>query len=337
VDAQSTSLKLLRTAAGVLLAWCLAASGALAATLPQVNLGVTRSFGALPFYLAEQQGLFEAEGVRVTLQDCQDGPRCLAGLFEGQTQLSTVAELAVAMTALQRDDFAVVASLARSDRDIKILARQVARIEEITQLVGRRVAVPAGTVAQYHLEVALMLAGIDPRTLVTVALPPARIAAAMAAGEVDASVIWEPLAEEILRAAGSPAHVLPVPQRLAHTFNLAATRTYLDAHEDQVVRVLRALQRAIDEIHRHPAEARALLARRLDVPIEQITARWPDYAFQLRLPQSLVGTLERQVRWLRREGHAPRTATSERPINVLRHLEPAALRRAVPDAVTLVK
>jgi ABC-type nitrate/sulfonate/bicarbonate transport system substrate-binding protein len=319
-----------------LVGWLLAGS-AVAGTMPQVRLGMTRSMAALPFYVAEAHGLFEAQGVRVTLQDCPDGHRCLAGLFGGQTQLATVTELPVAMTAFQRDDFAIVTTLGRSDRDIKILARGDAGIDGLDGLVGRRVAVPSGTVAQYHLEVALMLAGFDPRQVITVNVPPERIPAAMAAAEVDASVIWEPLARDILRDARSPARVLAGPKGLTHSFNLVASRAYIAHHEDTLVRVLRALDRAIEHIHRDPQQARELLAQRLDIPAEDIAARWSDYDFRLKLPQSLVGTLERQIRWLRREGHVPPTSSPGRAINVLHHLEPAALRRAVPDAVTLVK
>ena len=321
----------------VWLAGWLTCASARPAAPPQVSVGVSRSVGVLPFHVAEQLGLFEAEGVRVTLKPCADGLRCLADLFAGQTQLATVTELPVALTSFHRDDFALVTSLARSDRDIKILVRRNARIGSLDQLVGRRIALPLGTAAHYHLEVALMLAGIDPRSVATVDLPPDRIPAAMASGEVDACVIWEPIAQAILRDDSRAAIPLPGPKGLTHTFNLAASRTYIVEHEDALVRVLRALQRAVDAIRENPDKARRLLAQRLEIPAADSAARWADYDFRLKLPQSLVGTLERQIRWLRREGLVPSGPHPERPVNVLRLLEPDPLRRAVPDAITLVK
>ncbi|MGY0197598.1 ABC transporter substrate-binding protein [Leptothrix sp. BB-4] len=323
--------------AGGLTGWMADGASARQSTPPQVSVGVSRSVGVLPFHVAEQLGLFAAEGVRVTLKPCVDGLHCLADLFAGRTQLATVTELPVAVTSFQRDDFAVVATLGRSDRDIKILARRDARIASLDQLIGRRIALPTGTAAHYHLEVALMLAGIDPRSVIAVNLPPDRIPAAMASGEVDACVIWEPVAQAILRDDRRAAVALAGPRGLTHTFNLAASRNFIVQHDDTLVRVLRALQRAVDAIHEDPLMARTQLAQRLEVPADDIAARWADYDFRLKLPQSLVGTLERQIRWLRREGLVPAGPNPERPINVLNLLEPAPLRQAVPDAITLVK
>jgi ABC-type nitrate/sulfonate/bicarbonate transport system substrate-binding protein len=324
-----------RFAAG--LAWAALASawaGSPAAAQP-LTIATSRTSLSLPVYVAQAQGFFSAAGVEVRSVECLGGHRCIVEMLQGRAEIATTTELPVAFHAFQRADFAIFASLVNAPGDLKVLVRKSSGIYSVDQLAGKRVAATRTTSAHYYLDSALLFEGVDPRKVELLALAPEQVGPALLAGQADAAVVWEPFANETLRALGDDGRVLPHVRIYSATFNLLALRTVLAGREAQLVAVLRALDRAIRFIHDKPVQAQAILQARLGMDPAYIASTWQDAQFRLVLNQSLVTTLEGQVRWALREGHVPGATVS--PVNMLQFIEPAPLAKAVPGAVTLVR
>lgn len=303
-------------------------------TAQEVTIAVSRTVLSLPMYVAESQGYFAAEGVAVRTRECVGGQRCIKHIFEGQAQLATASELPVMFNSFARTDYAIVATFVTSTRDVKLIARQSAGIDAADKLRGQRVGTVKGTSAHYFLDAYLLFNGLDPKQIELVPLEAGEIAAALKAGRIDAAAIWEPFAYRSLKALDGDGRILPSARIYTETFNLVAGHKFIVEHEDDLVKVLRALQRAQDFIARQPSQAQAILKQRLQEDQAFIEATWSDVDYRLSLAQSLVSTLEGQARWAVREGHV--TPGSVAP-GYLQFVAPAALRQAVPAAVTLIK
>jgi hypothetical protein len=80
-----------------------------------------------------------------------------------------------------------------------------------------------------------------------------------------------------------------------------------------------------------PAQARAILQRRLG--LDDAAAAWvlPDMDYALELRQSLIRSLEQQARWALRAGHASGTFP-----NYLEYMRPGPLEAVRPAAVSVV-
>ena len=273
-----------------------------AAGLP-LSLLVSTTPLSLPVYVAQARGFFELEGLEVRTTDCTGGFRCLQLLLDRQGDVATVGDLPLALRAFQSKDFAVLATMAHSSDDLKLVADSGRGISAVAQLQGKRIGIVRGSASHYFLETLLFNAGIDPRGVTLVELTPEAVAEAARSGTVDAVAIWEPYAHAVREAWGPRAQVLPAGTVYRQTFNLVAHRSLVGARDEALRRLLRAIERAQRYIQDEPAAAHALLAARLKLDTRVAEAASEGMAFKLGLDQSLISTMESQARWARREGH----------------------------------
>lgn len=310
----------------------------LAALVPasgaELVLAVARSPHSLPIHVAEAQGYFAAEGVQVRTRDCVSGQRCIQELLDGQAQLATVADLPIVFHSFERADYAVLATLMTSVRDAKVVARKSSGIGTAAHLAGKRVATPKGSSAHFFLDAYLLINGVDPALVTVVSLPPEQLADALERRQVDAVAVFEPWAWRAVQAAGADALVLPGSRTYTTTFNLLADRHTIAARDDELVRVLRAVERAERFIREQPGVAQSIMISRLQLDRSFVGWAWRDFDYRLGLDQSLISTLENEARWALREGHVK----AGKPVpNYLDFLHPVPLRKAVPGAVTIVR
>lgn len=314
-----------------LLLGCAAASATWAQTL---TLAVSRGPVTLPILVADGQGLFKREGVDVQLRDCSSGRQCFQWLAEGKVDMATAADLLTALSSFTRTDLAVIATVSTSSRQIKLVARRSAGINEPGQLAGKRIGTVGGSSAQFFLDRWLGFNAISPGEVTLVSLAPDYLVAALQQRQVDAIAIWEPVSGAAVAALGADALPLDGPRVYTQHFNLAAARPTIQRRGAELQRVLRALLRAQQLIADDPALAKAILRNRLALPAEAAETMLADNDFRVRLDQSLLSTMESQVRWAMREGLVD---AQVKPVNLLRLVEPLLLRSVAPAAVGLVQ
>ena len=311
-----------------------AALAGFACAAQELTVAVSRTSLSLPFYVAESQKYFADEGVAVKRLDCIGGPRCLKLMLDGQVPLATAAEMSVMFSSFDRADYAIIATFVTSANDLKLLTRKSSGITSVAQLAGKRIGTVKGTGAHYFLDAALVFNGLDPQRTELVMLAPEQIGPALKDGRIDAASIWEPFAHQSMRELAADGAVIPGPRLYTLSFNLVADRKLIAERNADIVKLLRALVRAERFIRERPLQAQAMLKETLDVDQAYVDATWSDYEYRMSLDQSLVSTLEGQARWAVREGHVPQRS---RIPNYLRFVDREALRKAAPDAVTLVK
>jgi NitT/TauT family transport system substrate-binding protein len=254
-------------------------------------------------------------------------------LQQGQADVATAAELLVSLNCFTKADLSIVATLS-SSHQIRVVARRSAGVAQPRDLKGKRVGTVAGTSAEYYLDTWLLFQGVDRSEVTLVPLPADRLAAAMQSHEVDAVAIWEPIASAVSDALKDDLAAMPTPRVYTQHFALVTGRRRTAGVEAETVKLLRALARASQLIAREPATARQILSTRLHITDAQAAAYLAAHDYSLNLDQSLVSTMESQARWALRSGQVTKGDNS---VNLLRAIDPALLRGAVPGAVTLVQ
>ena len=294
-----------------------------------LRIAAARAPVSLPLYVAQQRGYFKDEHLDVAITDCVGGTRCLRVVLDGKADLATTSEMPVVLQAFAHADVAIVATMAHANDNLKLIARKASGITSDRQLDGRKLGVIAGTAAQYLLEMHLLNAGIDPRQVTMVPLQPEETVSALRSGRIDAVAVWEPFGYAALNGADAVGLRLPLNGGYIESYNLVGRSSQLGAHQDALVRLLRAIDRAEQFIHKQPAQAQAILRDQLKLDQHFVDWVWGGLGFRLSLDQALLTTMEGEVRWAQREGHAPAGA---RP-NVLTLVYPGPLKSARPDAV----
>jgi NitT/TauT family transport system substrate-binding protein len=316
-----------RACAGLLLSTLLLPACGRAAEL---TLAVSHSPSSLAIDVADQQGYFTAEGVTVRLVECGGGPRCMQQLFDRSAQLTAVSELPVVFNSFERADYAIVATLATSTGYIRVIARRSAGISGPQQLLGKKIGVIVGSSSHYFLNAYLLFHGIDPKEVQIVGLQPEQMVAAVERRQIDAVAGYSRHTAAVAKALGEDAVALGDPRIYTDSFNLVVDRRTLAEREDDIVRMLRALQRAQRFIAEQPQRAKEIMAARARLDPAFVETVFSAFNYRLSLDQSLVSTMESEARWALREGHVP---PDRRLPNYLDYVATGPLLKAVPTAL----
>lgn len=302
------------------------------ASAADVLLAFAPGAGSLPIYVAQEQGLFAAEGVSVRAVDCKVGKECMGLMLAGKAHIATAADLPIVLSAFAGARLSIVATMTTNRNDTKIVTRRSSNIRTTQDLSGRRVGTVLGTTAQYALDSQLLVDGVDPFGVQLVDLPLSELHTALVSGRVDAIAVFEPWAFELIQALGNDALVMSTKRTYTQTWNLVVPPLATDRERAELAAVLRALRRACEWIAKEPDQARALARKRLGVRSGSVDASWSSLTFRLDLTQSLLTTLEAEARWALRRG-----LVTGAPPDFLGYIDASVLRSVHAGAVTLVK
>jgi len=253
---------------------------------------------SLPFYVADSQGYFADEGVELKINDVIGGNRTMQQLCDGEADLATSSEAVVMFHSFKHDDFAVIASFVSSTDDVKIITHSDSGISHPKQLAGKRIGTVSGSASHYYLQTTLLFNGIDSKEVQVLDLQPENMSNALKNKELDAVAIWEPYPFMALKDV-QDTKMLNSSNIYRLTFNLIVHKKQLGSRDDDLVKILRALDRAELFINSQPLKAKDILLTRLKLDTSFIDWIWPSYIFKLSLDQSLLTTLESEARWAR--------------------------------------
>ncbi|MFE2287072.1 ABC transporter substrate-binding protein [Streptomyces sp. NPDC059443] len=304
-------------------------SGSAAGGRPAVSLAASDYLGGAPVHVAEERGLWSAEGIDATVTTQPTGRDALNAVLGGQAQLGVVGDLPAVTAALGGRELRIVADLSRFD-DWRLLTRTDRQITGFAALKGRKVGVPQGTNVEYALSRMLASAQLTAADVTVVNLAPNQVTSALARGDVDAGVTFPSFYDAARTALGDRYAELPFTGYTARTLLVAGPA----ATEETVTAVLRALLKAQREIAAAPAAARkAVLAQSKGaLQAGYVDAFQPRYGYGATLSPELLTQLEQEAAWAKAAQGLPGSADRAA---LLGHLNPAPLTAVDPAAVTV--
>ena len=295
-------------------------------------VAVANSQFGVPILVAAQKGFFAAEGLQVTLQRHPFGKPALEAMLRGEAEVATVAETPIMFASFQEPSFSVIANYATSGETI-LVARADRGIKQVMDLRGRRVGVSVGTTAHYVLHVLLSDQGLTEADVELVPLPAPALAAALAAGRVDAVAAFAPYTTQSRTALQGNAISFSAGIRYAGFSSLAVSREFSRRRPEAALRLLRATDRAITWMRDHRREAIDLAAREHGIEVAAVEETWDDLRPALALDQAFILLLEAEARWAIGAGLAPGATVP----NYLDYIDPSVLQRLHPAAVSIIQ
>lgn len=312
----------------------LCSTGFVQAAPAMLTLAVAEVPHAATVLIAESQGYFAAEGLALKVMHCAFGRICLQHLLDGQAHFATVADTPIALASFTRKNFAVVATLATTGSDIRLLARRERGIRAAADLKGKRIGTLKGTSAHYFTETFLRFHNISLADVSIVGLETGDEVGALARGSVDAAVLFDPHGAAALRELGNKVQSLPVPSFFSGTFNLVSVSAAAGASDADVSKLLRAVRRADALMLAEPARARRIVATALKTDVAQLEITLRDFDLRVHLAPPLLSSLEAQARWALRAGLAPTGSSAPDYLDFIRS---APLRQIDSRAVRLAE
>lgn len=251
------------------------------------------------FWIAEDQGYFDQNGLDLIIRKYDSGAASLDGLVKGEADITVgVTEFPLVGKAFENARVRAIANIDKGDF-IYIIARKDRGIENASDLKGKRVGTTRGTVAEFHLGRFLALHGMGMQdiTVVDVRTPEGWVNA-VADGEVDAISTAQPYANGARDRLGDNAVFWPAQSKQPLFALVISTEEWIARHPRPAERFLRALSQAEDYTVMHPEEARDIVQKSLDLDPSYMDTVWRQNQFSLTLDQSLITAMEDEARWM---------------------------------------
>jgi NitT/TauT family transport system substrate-binding protein len=158
-------------------------------------------------------------------------------------------------------------------------------------------------------------------------------AGAIAGGNVDAIVTWEPHVTQIRQQMGNTVIIWPAQSGQVSFWSVASTPGWIRQHPDLVNRFLRSLAQAEEYIIQHPVEAKKSLQKRLKLDDTYIATVWSQNQFSLSLDQALILAMEDEARWMIKNN-----LTREKQIpDFVNYIYVDGLKAVKPEAVKIIR
>ncbi len=248
----------------------------------------------LPVHVADTQGIFARNGLRVEVTEGQELPLFMAAMAKGQYDIAMSVPNLVLVGAEKHLDVQIVSSTAQQSRE-RPNAVWITRDPSTTQLVqlkGRRIGVPSLTgIIVDAMVYLLQRSGVDRDEVGFVPLPFTVMGDQLQAGHVDAVVATLPYSTAI-EARGFHVHddviVEAVSDASGGTTDKAITTVWTTTRDfarerSETIRAWRtSLREAIDVLNGDEAQARSLMQDWLKIPADVLArAPLPDWTVDI--------------------------------------------------------
>ncbi|MGJ5176326.1 ABC transporter substrate-binding protein [Bradyrhizobium oligotrophicum] len=249
-----------------------------AETMPKLDFaGSVTWLGQVPILVAVEKGFFKDEGLDVNVQVILSSSDRIRAVTSGSVAFSNLGRSTViSEMARGNDSFFYFANVDDSPGSEGCWAR--AGFQSFSDLKGRKIA--ANTSAEVTMDGLLQRAGMSMQDVQFVNLSPNEMALALGRGDVDAACVWQPLLDNLKKAA--PDGTLLGTDADTETYRrfgtmsspdiLIISRKLVEEHPDQARRLATAILRGADYVIANPEAAAAAVAHLFRQPPEVVLA-----------------------------------------------------------------
>lgn len=208
-------------------------------------------------------------------------------------------------------DLKIIAIYSRAPKAFVVLTKSD-KIQKVSDLKGKKVAGPKGTILHQLILAALAKEGLKPDDIQFVSMDLPSSAAALMNGSVDAALSAGP---DAIRAEKAGARILTTGEGLVEATIVTAVRgEFLQKYPALVKRFLQTHTAAIEHMRSKPDEALAMTAAETGLPAETVKLMLPLYDFDPTIKPSDIAELKRTQDFLLQNGMLKKSIEIEKMI-----------------------
>jgi len=266
-----------------------AAALLLAGTASAQNTKMTIATGVDPafaqFYVAKEGGLFEKNGLDVTINTGPSGSAMVPFLVNNQVQAAYGSDLAGVINHQVDKNIVAVADGTYLGNWESVIGRD---IDSLEGLKGKKIGVALGTGAEIFWRRLLDKRKLNfaDYTLVNIEAP--EMVAALERRDIDGFAVWEPWPTRAL-AGIKGTKVLATNAGVYNNINfIYMNRGWIEANKATAEKFIKALCEANDVINKDRPNAAKMVAKFLKMPVELATELMPKLEYDMEwTPRSL--------------------------------------------------
>lgn len=268
---------------------------AASASAQEITIGEGIAAGWGQFFVADQQKLWEKEGLQPKSVSFASGRLVLDALVGGGVLIGTAAETPVAFAALNGLPVRIIGTLNRHEPFDVVTTTGIKTLKD---LKGKRIGYSQGTNAHYYLLKALAAADLKLSDVTAVSLTPSDFVTSLVNGSLDAFIWTEPHISQAIKQGNGRIHALHTPGLYRTYSSIITLQSTIDQKPELLVKALRALLAADKSLKADSEGAIRIVADRIKLDPEITRSFWPRLKFDIDLDkEALVKELDSQARW----------------------------------------
>lgn len=297
-----------------------------------VRLGAYLGEFSSLIWIAEDIGCFEEFGLNVEVQEYESGVAPMQDMLAGELDIVTSGEFVAVSHIFDHPDIQIFSIIQKGDA-IELIAKAGQDIDEIKDLIGKRVGLVRNSQADFFFGKLVASHGVNYQDVEIVDLAPSEMAAALEVGQVDAVMVWEPYVYDLIEQFGSDVISWPGQNSQEFFFVLSSTKQLLADRPHVAARLLAALVEAERYLNAWPEEAKEIIAKRIRQDREYLDYTWEKNEFLISLEQGIFPSMEDEARWMIANGLTDQT----RVPNYLENINIDILLSVQPTAVNIIQ
>lgn len=269
--------------------------GAKAQTLTKMTIatGVDPAFSQ--FYVAKEGGLFEKQGLDVTINTGPSGSAMVPFLVNNQVQAAYGSDLAGVVNHQVDNNVVAVADGTYLVKWLSVVGKNVA---DLDGLKGKKVGIAPGTGSEIFWRRVLEKKNLKQTDFTMVNVEAPEMLAATERGDIDGFAVWEPWPTRTLMAVKG-TKILQTAEGIYNNINFVyMNRGWIEANKATAEKFMRALMQANDIIEKDRPNAAKMVAKFLKMPLELATELMPKVEFDMDWqPRSIeaIQVVEKQL------------------------------------------
>ena len=255
-----------------------------------------------PFIVARSKGWFEEalaeKGIeKVEYTSFQELSSFSESLATGRVDVAFAAGPPIILSMARGAEIKTLGISCSLTQDIVV--RSDSGIASVEDLLGKKIAIPAGTSSHYNVLNILKERGIGVDDVTILDMNPTDGRVAFEKGDIDAWGIWPPFVEQ--QTVSGQGKLLPDAE--AHIHSISVVRKGFSDDHAEIVEVIAAqVERAKKWIIENPDEAKKLVAESLKLDVEIIEAAWPKHHWDTDFDDAIYQDLQNKADFLFNEG-----------------------------------
>ena len=281
-------------------------------------------------FIAEEKGFFSEEGLSIEYANFQTGKLALDALLGGGAEISTTADVPIALAGLAGQEFKVVATIGWSKTDVHVVARKDSGIGVASDLRGKKIATTQGGGPMFFTHKFLEANNIALAEVNITYMLPSDMVVALSKGELDAIVIFGPYHLNAVELLGKNAVVFSPGDIYGETWNIVASKEYAKKNPEGIRRFLRALLKAENFLKSNKQESIEITAKQSNIEKNTLEGYWGTLNFELVLNKVLTDYLDLEAEWAIETGISKSTTLPDYE----KLIDPSFLRELKPEAIS---
>ena len=295
------------------------------------TLGTANTEVSWGIFIADELKFFAESGLNVTLRPFETGLAAYTAMLQGDVDVSLPSEFVIVGGAVRQNKIRVISTIVKADF-FTLTGRRDHGVAKASDLAGKRIGLARNTIEEFFLGRILDLQGMNINDVTVVDMTFSAVAGAIREGVVDAVVAIPPYSDSIKNTFGARVAEWSAQSGQSLFGVLTSSDAWIARNPDLVIRLLKAVEQANMYIARHPEEAKAILAKRLNLDAASVERAGQRNRFSLSLDQSLVVAMEDEARWMIRNNLTPEKTIPD----FIKYIYLDGLKAVRPEAVSII-